>query len=125
MDMIVIQNAYNAFKKKKENFTFDYLEDVNNMENEIGDSIKNRLKNSKIIEEVKSELNQNGFSPQFSMIINNIVGLVISIISGYLAWTCSKRLSLGKRISFTILAFLFGMFYLVYAISFITSQCGR
>ena len=46
MDMIVIQNAYNAFKKKKENFTFDYLEDVNNMENEIGDSIKNRLKNS-------------------------------------------------------------------------------
>ena len=56
-------------------------------------------------------------------IISTYIALLISCVSAYLAWSCNRNLSFGKRISITLLAFLFGMFYLVYSIRFITTQC--
>jgi len=64
-----------------------------------------------------------GITDKHIDIISTIVALVISCCSAYLAWTCDKKMPLGQRISTTILAFLLGMFYLIYSIGFITSQC--
>ena len=100
-----------------------YLDDVNDFENDIRDNINKRLQQGSQQEPSKSV--NYGFQMDYAAILNNIVGLIISTISAYLAWTCNNKLAFGKRLAFTILAFLFGMFYLVYAISFITSQCGR
>ena len=64
-----------------------------------------------------------GITDKHLDIISTIVALVISCCSAYLAWSCDKKMPLGQRISTTILAFLLGMFYLIYSIGFITSQC--
>ena len=64
-----------------------------------------------------------GITDEHMNLISTIVALVISCCSAYLAWSCNKKMSFGQRMSTTILAFLLGMFYLVYSIGFITSQC--
>ena len=99
-----------------------YLDDVNDFENDIRDNINKRLQQGS--QEKEKESVNYGFKMDYATILNNMVGIIISTISAYLAWTCNSKLAFGRRVAFTILAFLFGMFYLVYAISFITSQCG-
>ena len=58
-------------------------------------------------------------------IISTYIALLISCVSAYLAWSCNRQLSFGKRVSMTLLAFLFGMFYLVNSIPFITTKCAN
>ena len=64
-----------------------------------------------------------GLTDEHMNLISTIIALIISCCSAYLAWSCDKKMPLGQRISTTILAFLLGMFYLIYSIGFITSHC--
>jgi hypothetical protein len=135
MDALLLSHLVSSGNQTKEKFTrgnryvendsarnrYYYLDDVNDIENDIKDNINKRLQDSQ--QEPAKPINY-GFPTDYATILNNLVGFVISTISAYLAWTCNSKLAFGKRLAFTILAFLFGMFYLVYAISFITTQCG-
>ena len=66
---------------------------------------------------------QSILSGSSTVLINDIVGLVISCFAAYLAWSCNPSMTFMRRFSHAVLAFLFGMFYLVYSISFITTMC--
>ena len=101
--------------KQTEHF-FDYLEHLSSFQSELSKSINKHS---------KDRLEDNGFSPQLTRAIENIIALTISCTSAYLAWSCNQRLVFGRRLALTVLAFLFGMFYLVYSISFITTQCSK
>ena len=66
---------------------------------------------------------QTILSGSSTVLINDIVGVIISCFAAYLAWSCNSSMTFMRRLSHAILAFLFGMFYLVYSISFITTMC--
>jgi uncharacterized protein (UPF0297 family) len=119
MDYILLSRAMS--QNKEDHFT-DTIPNISethgfsfsDIKSEIEEDIKNRLENP--LQSAKTK---------YSQLVNNIVGIIISCVSAYLAWTCNSKMSFGKRLSMTILAFLFGMFYLVYAISFITTMCSN
>jgi len=66
---------------------------------------------------------QSVLSGSSTVLINDIVGFIISCFAAYLAWSCNPTMTFMRRFSHAVLAFLFGMFYLVYSISFITTMC--
>ena len=120
MDFLYLSNM-----KKRENYTDDnYVPEKNfsvwDVEGEIMNDVTDRLHQSSL----SMESNGTERKETKNEMINNVVAVAISVISAYLAWTCNTKMAFGKRLAMTILAFLFGMFYLVYAISFITTQCS-
>jgi hypothetical protein len=120
MDFLYLSNL-----KKRENYTDDnYVPEKNfsvwDVEGEVMNNVNNQLHQSSL----SMESNGTERKETKNETINNVVAVAISVISAYLAWTCNTKMAFGKRLAMTILAFLFGMFYLVYAISFITTQCS-
>ena len=115
MDYLIVSQLLSDSKKTE----FFDLNDLSDFQNELSQKIY------KNIPKKKDVLKANGFSPHFAVIVDNVIALVISCTSAYLAWSCNKKLFWSQRVALTVLAFLFGMFYLVYSISFITTQCSR
>ena len=101
MDYILLSRAMS--QNKEDHFT-DTISNVSethgfsfsDIKSEIEEYIKNRLENP--LQSAKTK---------YSQLVNNIVGIIISCVSAYLAWTCNSKMSFGKRLSMTILAFLF------------------
>ena len=106
VNYILLSTALNQTREEKYE-TLNQSSDLSlsDIKNQIEESIINRLQNP--IQELKTE------KKDYSEIINTVVGIIISCVSAYLAWTCNSRMAIGKRVSMTILAFLFGMFYLL------------
>ena len=46
--------------------------------------------------------------------VANIIGLIILLVAGYLAWQCNSSQTTGWRVFNTIIGMLFGMLYLIY-----------
>lgn len=46
--------------------------------------------------------------------MSTIIGLLVSLFAAYLAWNCSAFETTAMRTFYTIIAFLFGGFYLIY-----------
>lgn len=118
MDYIIASRLLNDRKSSDKTEYFD-LDDLSEFQNELSQTMY------KNITEKKDLLKENGFSPHVVVMVDNVIALIISCTSAYLAWSCNSKLLLSERIGMTVLAFLFGMFYLVYSISFITSQCSK
>ena len=116
MDYIIASRLLSDRKGKTEHFDLDDLTDFQNK------LIETMNKNITV---KKDLLKENGFSPHFVVMTDNVIALIISCTSAYLAWSCNSKLLLNERIGLTVLAFLFGMFYLVYSITFIMSQCSK
>ena len=57
---------------------------------------------------------QEDFNTGSFMSLSSIISLMIMIFAGYLAWGCNKGKSVPVRIIWTILAMLFGTYYLMY-----------
>ena len=93
------------------------VKDLKDIKNKLTQSIGNDFQPVDIL--IKKH-----FSEKYVQIIVDCIAIIISCTSAYLAWTCNKKHDLGRRIAVTVLAFLFGMFYLIYSIVFISSQCS-
>ena len=132
MDYLLLSNKIRNGQKKIENYS-DYISnefddvtvpDENNMyepsEYSLSD-VPNEIK--KLMKTKKNNSMSNFDLTNFNN--NKLIAIAISIISGYLAWSCNSKMAFGKRIAITLLSCLFGMFYIAYAITFITSQCSN
>ena len=107
MDYIIASRLLSDRKGKTEHFDVD---DLTDFQNKLSETMY------KNITVKKDLLKENGFSPHFVVMTDNVIALIISCTSAYLAWSCNSKLLLNERIGLTVLAFLFGMFYLVYSI---------
>jgi hypothetical protein len=57
-------------------------------------------------------------------IVYRVVGLIIAVIAAYLAWNCDEgKKSMLYRIGTTVLAFFFGLIYIVLYIFFHSEVC--
>jgi len=61
-------------------------------------------------------------------LVSKLIGLIIMVIAGYLAWNCNKKTHWILRIVYTLLAAYFGLLYLIYYFiryQLIGDTCGR
>jgi hypothetical protein len=78
----------------------------------MGDLITARLFYDRITRNKESFIDLEDMG--IGSVMTHIIGIILMIYAGYLAWNCNKKSGLLMRILFTILAIYFGLLYLIY-----------
>lgn len=59
----------------------------------------------------------------FTMLLQLVLSIAISVYATYLSWNCSKGESMPIRIISAVFAYMFGVIYILYYVLFKSSSC--
>ena len=130
MDFALASRVYHAFVNQNSNKKDTFTDVVPALPTTmLSESVINALR-QRLGNDILSTTSLNStatpasiLSGASNIIISDLVGFIISCFAAYLSWSCNDKMTFPRRLTYTILAFLFGTFYLVYSISFITTMC--
>lgn len=64
--------------------------------------------------EKKEHFQIGNINISISNIISSVISIAISAFAAYLSWECNRNTHTVLRVVYAVLAFIFGLFYLIY-----------